>query len=101
MNLNWLRVASFSACAAFTLLSAPRIQASSPAPLVPGLAQDRDDWDRPDNAWNEVQRRGFHEGIEAAREDVANRRRPDADDRSEYRHPRVPGPMRQAYRESF
>lgn len=100
MNLNWLRIASFSSCAAFLLLSAPRVVAS-PAPLSSGFAQDRDDWARPDNAWNEVQRRGFHEGIEAARDDVANRRRPDADDRSEYRHPRVPGRFRDAYRESF
>jgi len=99
MNLNWLRIASLSGCATFILLSAPRIQASSP--LAPGFAQDRDDWDRPDNAWNDVQRRGFHEGIEAARDDIANRRRPDADDRYEYRHPRVPRPFRDAYRESF
>ena len=99
MNLNWLRIASLSGCAAFILLSAPRIQASSP--LAPGFAQDRDDWDRPDNAWNDVQRRGFHEGIEAARDDIANRRRPDADNRYEYRHPRVPRPFRDAYRESF
>jgi len=101
MNLNWLRIASFSGCAAFLVLSAPRIQAFSPASPASGFTQDRDDWDRPDNAWNDVQRRGFHEGIEAAREDVANHRRPDADDRFEYRHPRVPGRFREAYRESF
>lgn len=101
MNLNWLRIASLSGCAAFLLLSAPRINAASAAPLAPGFAQDRGDWDRPDDAWDDVQRRGFHDGIEAARDDFANQRRPDADDRFEYRHPRVPGPMRGAYRESF
>jgi len=101
MNLNWLRIASLSGCAAFLLLSAPRSHASSPAPLSSGFAQDRGDWDRPDDAWNDVQRRGFHDGIQAAREDFANHRRPDGDDRFEYRHPRVPGPMRQAYRDSF
>lgn len=101
MNLNWLRIASLSGCAAFLLLSAPRMHASSSAPLASGFAQDRGGWDRPDDAWNDVQRRGFHEGIEAARSDFANHRRPDADSHDDYRHPHVPGPMRQAYRDSF
>ena len=101
MNLNWLRVAGLSGCAVLLLLSAPCSHASSLTPPAPGFAQDRDDWDRPDNAWNDAQRRGFHEGIEAARGDVANRRRPDADDHDSYRHPHVPGPMRQAYRDGF
>jgi len=101
MNLNWLRIASLGGCAAFLLLSAPRTHAASTASFAIGFAQDRGGWDRADDAWNDVQRRGFHEGIEAARSDVANRRRPDADSHDDYRHPHVPGPMRQAYRESF
>ena len=101
MNLNWLRIASLTGCAAFVLLSAPRMQAVTPSSLAPSFAQDRDDWDRPDNAWSDVQRQGFHDGIEAARQDVANRRRPDADDRNEYRHPPVRGRFKNAYRESF
>jgi len=101
MNLNWLRIASLSGCAAFVLLSAPRTHAFSSSPLASGLAQDRGDWDRPDDAWDDIQRRGFHDGVEAARDDFANGRRPDADDRPEYRHPRVPGRIRQVYRDSF
>jgi hypothetical protein len=105
MNLNWVRIASLSGCAACILLSAPRIHAASPSPLAIGVSQDRDDrggWDRPDNAWNDIQRRGFHDGIEGARRDAENHRQPDVNNRDEFRHPdNVPPPMRRAYREGF
>ena len=102
MNLNWLRVASLSGCAAFVLLSAPHVYAASPTPLAAGFSQDRDDWNRPDNAWNDIQRRGFHDGIEGARHDIENHRQPNVENRDEYRHPDdVPPPMRHAYRDAF
>jgi hypothetical protein len=102
MNLKWLRIASFSGCAAFLLLSAPHSHASSTALLASGFAQDRGGWDRPDDAWNDIQRRGFHDGIEGARRDAENHRQPDVNNRDEYRHPdNVPPPMRRAYREGF
>jgi len=102
MNLNWLRVASLSGCAALALLSTPRIHALSPSPFPSGISQDRDDWNRPDNAWNDIQRRGFHDGIEGARRDIENHRQPNVENRDEYRHPDdVPPPMRRAYRDSF
>ena len=102
MNLNWLRVASLSGCAAFLLLSTPRVHAASLAPFASGISQDRDDWNRPDNAWNDIQRRGFHDGIEGARRDVENHRQPNVENRDEFRHPDdVPPPMRRAYREAF
>ena len=72
---------------------------SGPSPRVMG--EDRDDWQRPPNAWNDVQRRGFHDGIEGARRDFENHRRPDVDNRDEYRHPDAPPPMWNAYREGF
>ena len=102
MDLKYrLRLTGMIGCTAFLLLSTPRINAAPLASQPINFAQDRDDWDRPSDAWNDVQRRGFHDGIEAARSDYAYHRRPDADDREEYRHPHVPGPMREAYRESF
>ena len=104
MKLTLLRIASLIGCAVFPLLSAPRVHATlgyQPA----GFAQDRDDrggWDRPDNAWNDIQRRGFHDGIDGARRDAENRRQPDVNNRDEYRHPdNVPPRMRRAYREAF
>ncbi len=103
MNLNWLRNTVLLGCAMLLLLSAPRINAhASPSPgLQPaGFGQDRG-WDRPPDAWNDIQRRGFHDGIEGARKDFDNHRRPDVDNRDEYRHPRRPTTMWGAYREGF
>lgn len=58
-------------------------------------------WDAPPNEFNEIQRRGFHDGIEGARKDFDNHRQPDVNNRDEYRHPDVPGPYRHDYREAF
>jgi hypothetical protein len=58
-------------------------------------------WEAPPQDWNEIQRRGFHEGVEAARGDFNERRRPDADDHQEYRNPNVGPEMVGAYREAF
>lgn len=64
-------------------------------------AQDRGGWDTPPQEWRETQRQGFHDGIEGARKDVDNHRRPDVNNRDEYRHPHVPRDERDAYREGF
>jgi hypothetical protein len=100
MNLNWLRITALTGCATLLLLSAPCINAASPG-LQPGFGQDRDSWDRPPGAWNDIQRRGFHDGIDGARKDFDNNRRPDVDNRDEYRHPNVPSQLWGAYREGF
>ena len=101
MNLNKLQFTALIGCAAFMLLSAPRTNAAIPGPQPAGFGQDRDDWQRPPDAWNDMQRRGFHDGIEGARKDYENHRRPDVDNRDEYRNPDVPHGLRKAYREGF
>jgi hypothetical protein len=101
MNLNKLQFAALVGCAAFMLLSAPRTHAATSGPQPAGFGQDRDDWQRPPDEWNDIQRRGFHDGIEGARKDFDNHRRPEVDNRDEYRHPDVPPPMWAAYREGF
>ena len=90
MNLTKLQITALFGCAAFMLLSAPRTCAATPGPQPAGFGQDRDDWQRPPDAWNDVQRRGFHDGMEGARKDVDNHRRPDVNNREEYRNPSVP-----------
>lgn len=69
----------------------------------PAFAQDRDreNWEAPPGEFNDIQRRGFHDGIEGARKDVENHRRPDVNNRDEYRHPDVPHDMRKTYRDAF
>lgn len=72
------------------------VAAPPPPPPPPPVA-----WDAPPGEFNEIQRRGFHDGIEGARKDYDNHRRPDVNNRDEYRHPDVPPPYRHDYREAF
>jgi ribosome modulation factor len=100
MKTTLLRITGL--CALVPLLFAPHVSAAAANPNG-SYTQDRDrDWDRPDNAWNDIQRRGFHDGIEGARHDIENHRQPNVNNRDEFRHPDdVPPPMRHAYREAF
>jgi hypothetical protein len=73
------------------------------------LAQDRPHQDYRGGAWdsppseysNDIGRRGFHDGIEGARKDFENHRKPDVKNRDEYRHPPVSGADRDQYRAAF
>jgi len=58
-------------------------------------------WDEPPSEYDEVSRRGFHDGIEGAHKDYDNHRRPDVNNRDEFRHPHVPDHDREAYRHGF
>lgn len=70
------------------------------APAPAGVSQERS-WDEPPQELREAQRKGFHEGVEAARRDFEGRRHKDADDHESYRHPRVERSLRDEYREGF
>ena len=73
---------------------------SEGAPLTASYVQEGG-WDAPPPELDEVSRRGFHEGIEGARKDYDNHRRPDVNNREEFRHPHVPERDREAYRHGF
>lgn len=83
-----------------------KAQEAPPPPPPPGYAQlsysqDRD-WDRAPDEYRDAQRHGFHEGVEAARRDFADRRHADADDHEVYKHPPVEGgEARRDFREGF
>jgi ribosome modulation factor len=64
------------------------------------VAQDRG-WDDVPREFNEIQRRGFHDGMEGAHHDMDNHRTPNVDNRDEYRHPDVPPQVREQYRDAF
>ena len=70
-----------------------------PPPSPPTYAQGG--WDAPPPEFREAQRQGFHDGVEGARHDFDNHRRPDPNNRDEYRHPHVPRSLRDDYREGF
>jgi hypothetical protein len=69
----------------------------------PGYGQDHDrgGWDAPPPEFRDFQRQGFHDGIEGARKDIENHRPPNVERRDEYRHPHVPPPVRDDYRDGF
>jgi hypothetical protein len=73
---------------------------AAPAPAI----QDHDrgqDWNTPPQEFRDIQRQGYHDGIEGARKDYDNHRRPDVNNRDEYRHPHVPDSAKADYREGF
>lgn len=79
--------------------AAPAWSAAAP-PGAPAAVQYRD---RGMYAGPQFQarQRGFQEGMEGALKDFGNRRRPDPDNRDEFRHPPVPGQFRDFYRDGF
>ena len=94
-----------SASLAAALLSsvAPlHAQYGPPQGPPPGNYAGQGGWDAPPPEFNnDAMRRGFHDGIEGAHKDFDNHRRPDVNNRDEYRHPNVPGQLRHDYRAGF
>jgi hypothetical protein len=74
---------------------------AQPFTTPPASAFQDHDWDTPPSDFREVQRQGFHDGIEGARKDYDNHRRPDVNNRDEYRHPHVAPSLQSDYREGF
>jgi hypothetical protein len=102
MRIRLTRLAVSALAAA--LATSGYVIAQPYASLVQAYGQDRDhdrDWDSPPREFRDIQRQGFHDGIEGARKDYDNRRRPDVNNRDEYRHPHVPESARADYREGF
>ncbi len=58
-------------------------------------------WDAPPPDMREAMRQGFQDGVIGARRDVENHRRPNVNNRDEYRHPNVPHGLRRDYRQGF
>jgi len=59
-------------------------------------------WEGPPPEYQrDFERQAFHEGVEGARKDFQNHRRPDVNNRDEYRHPHVPDGEKEAYRAAF
>jgi hypothetical protein len=78
---------------------APTVAHAAPAPGA--YFQDRGGWDAPPSEFREVQRQGFHDGIEGARKDFDHHRAPNVNGREEYRHPHVDPAVRDDYREGY
>ncbi len=103
MKLKWIALSAVALWLGTAGLVATPAYGAQQGPPPPGYGHDYDrgGWDTPPREWNEIQRRGFRDGIEGARRDLDNHRRPDVNNRDEYRHPDVPRGMRRDYREGF
>lgn len=73
----------------------------STAKALPAPANGQDRWDAPPAEWNDIQQRGFHDGLEGAHKDFDNHRRPDVNNRDEYKNPDVKGELKDVYREGY
>jgi hypothetical protein len=99
MRLKWFALPVL-AIAAVVVCSSPS-KAYAAAPQDRGYAQDQGGWDTPPAEFRDVQRQGFHDGIEGARKDFDHHRAPNVNNREEYRHPHVDASVRDDYREGF
>ena len=73
-----------------------------PPPPRQGYQPQAGGWDAPPSEYaDDLQRRAFHDGIESAKKDVQSNRQPDPAAHEEFRHPQVPFPARDTYREAF
>lgn len=103
MNPKTIAISTLAAILGLPAFALPPVSNALPgAPLPPVTAPGQQyGWDAPPQELNELQRRGFHDGIEGAKRDFENHRPPNVENRDEYRHPDLPGEQRKAYREGF
>ena len=101
MNLNRFAVPALAVFLGATGLVTAKAYGAPQGPPPPGYGQERGGWDVPPQELNEIQRRGFRDGIEGARKDFGNNRQPDVNNRDEYRNPDLPPELREQYREGF
>jgi len=99
MRLKWVAFPVLAVTAGLIGTSASTADAA--APQNGAYVQDQPGWDAPPAEFREVQRQGFHDGIEGARKDFDHHRMPDVKNREEFRHPHVDPAVREDYREGF
>jgi len=58
-------------------------------------------WDQPPPEFKEMERRGFHAGVQAAINDYNHHREPDPESRKEFRNPHVKRSFVEDYRKGF
>ena len=88
-------------------LATAQYQQQGPPPQGQGYGQGgyagqgQGGWDAPPQEYTDVQRQGFHDGLRAAHQDFDSQQRPNPMQHMEFRHPQVPPPARNDYRDAF
>jgi len=101
MKLRWFVLSIFAVGLGTACLPTAKAHSALAGPSVSEYGQERDQWDAPPAEFRDIQRQGFHDGIEGAHKDFDNHRKPNVNNRDEYRHPHVPHDQREDYREGF
>lgn len=97
MNLKRLAISALILFLAATIAPA---MSSAAEPGAPWMGQYPDQG-RYEGSIFQARRRGFEDGMQGAIKDFGNHRSPDPDNRDEFRHPPVPGELRDPYRNGF
>jgi hypothetical protein len=101
MKLNRFAVPALALFLGATGLGTARANGVPQGPPPPGYGQSHESWEEPPQELREIERHGFHDGIEAARDDFNHRRQPDVNRHDTYRHPDVSREDRKPFREAF
>ena len=101
MSFNRFAMATVALVLGVTGMSTGRAYGAPTGAAAQGYGQDRGGWDAPPQELQDIQRRGFRDGIIGAQKDFDNHRQPDPNNRDEYRHPSLPPEQREAYRDGF
>ncbi len=101
MTMKSLSVSLFALALGLAVSAHAKAQPLLASPASAIAQEDHGGWDVPPAEFRDIQRKGFHDGIEGARKDFNEHRRPDVDNRAEYRHPHVDASAREDYREGF
>ena len=100
MKKNWFAISALVATVAVPVGMLGARAYAAPAPAAFHFYQDRA-WDQPPDGLRDVQRQGFHDGVEAARDDFDHHHHKNADDHDRFRHPPVDRAVRDDYRDGF
>jgi hypothetical protein len=99
VRVKYLAVVIFAGL--LTAAAATESRAFAAEPLPGFQAQIPMPWDQPPSEFKEIERQGFHAGVEAAIHDYNHHREPDPESRREYRNPHVQRSFRADYRKGF
>ena len=101
MKMKWVAISALTVSLGASSGFIARANAAPQGPPPPGYQADQGPWDAPPGEFRDVQRQGFHDGMEGARKDFNNHREPNVENRMEFRHPRVERSLREDYRSGY
>ena len=102
MNLNRFTVPALALFLGAAGLVTARVSgAPQQEPPPHSVSQPSEAWEAPPGEFNEMQRQAFHDGLECARKDVDQHRKPNVEKCDDYHHPHVSHDQLDDYRECF